>query len=519
MTASRKFSLGEYFARTLPPLDGRLRFVVVGLLFALSQRDVFDRMAQRIATCPEGFYEPAGMMGLIGPQVQSEMAAWAGDLRVPLTLTWIAAIVGLFGRWSLLLTGLQLLFLQGWYKGCVGTGHAWYLPAYTLTLLGAAGGTDRWSVDALIARKQAWYPFRPAKPDSVAATGLGRSLVLCCVVFIMASAGLSKLREAGWVWMNGESLQFYLKTLSMPKDWGRWLHDILIDNLALCSLLSVFTFVIELGAPILLFSQRARFPYVLAAWGFHLGIMALMIPRYLPQMVCYLLIVDWGRLFGLERRLPQAALLEGAPPVEPEPPLSPRVRQVCAVAGTLLSVVLIGTAVVRREWYPLSHIPMYSSQLGPGIRGGLPLSEWHDPEGFRRICQGYVENERPNVFQSYVGRRVGIALRTPRGAQPVTQPLTMRHTVMELTVWVERSAQAVAADVSAQPLEPLRVEGGGAKPVYDFTRTHQATRSERLLRLLVPTALKMGMAKKGTHLELFYPEENFVLVLARVPLE
>jgi hypothetical protein len=90
---------------------------------------------------------------------------------------------------------------------------------------------------------------------------------------------------------------------------------------------------------------------------------------------------------------------------------------------------------------------------------------------------------------------------------------------MERTVWVERSAQAVAADVSAQPLDSLRVEGGGAKPVYDFTRTQQATRSERLLRLLVPTALKMGMAKKGTHLELFYPEETFVLVLARVPLE
>lgn len=521
-------SLGAYFAGTLPPLDGRLRVLVMGLLLLLAQEDVFSRMSQRLATCPEGFYEAEGVMNWLGPDGQGEILAWAERLQTPMLVAWCAAVLGLFGRLSFLVTGVCLLLTQGWWRGCVGTGHSWYLPLYTILALGIAGGTDRFSLDALLSRRFAWYPFRVSAPDSLGATGLARSLVLLCVVFVMGSAGLSKLLDAGPAWMTGESLQQYIKTMPPPPAWGRWLSQLLQESRAAAGAASVFTFVIELGAPVLLFSKRIRFPYVVAAWGFHMGIMAVMVPRYGPQMVCYLLVVDWGRVFARFRYVPPAD-----PSAEPRRKkkkkrkkagdavragFSPRVLRACAAIGLAVSAILLGTAIVRREYYPLSHIPMYSSRLSDELRGGIPIATWEDPLEFQRIARGFIDDHKPWVFQSYTGRRVSLMIRTQRGPQNVTGPLLERLLPGERTVWVKRSAWAVARDVTSVDLAPLKVSSDAQRAVYDLSRRAQPSHSDELLRLVVPTAKQLGLDRRGSELELVYVERGFLLVLARAAL-
>jgi hypothetical protein len=529
MTArAQPFSLGSYFAGTLPPLDGRLRFVVLALLLLLARDMVFGSMLTRVATCPEGFYQPEGIMTL-GPKLQSDVAAWAERLRTPMLVAWICGALGLFGRWSMLFTGLCLLLVQGFWRGCVGTGHAWYIPAYTLLALGAAGGTDRYSLDALLSAKLPWYPFRISPPGSIGASGLARALVMLCVVFVMLNAGLSKLLDAGPSWITGETLRQYMAQMAGdggPKE--SWLRDLMVANPALCFGAALFTFVIELGAPMLLFSKRVRLPYVLAAWGFHLGIMAVMVPKYLPQMVCYLLLIDFGAIF---RRFGFAAPAVAAPPPEKTttkkkakkkrklrlPDFSPRVRQISAAVGVTVSAVLFVATVIRSEFYPFSHIPMYSSLLAADIRGGLPLRDWEDPVAFQGIARAFMDDGKPWIFQSYVGRQVQLVVRTPRGPQRVTMPVLQRLLPGERTVWVKRAAWAVARDVTARAL-PEQGRGNRGQPVYDLTQTAGARNSDELLKLVIPTAREMGLDQRGQDLELVYMEKGFVLVLARASL-
>lgn len=567
-------SLGRYFSTTLPPLDGRLRMLVLGLLFALAHSRVFEGMVELLQFCPEGFYEPAGIMSWFGPQELAGIHRWADSLLLPLQIAWLMAIVGLGGRWPVLFVGVAMLLLQGWWKGCVGTGHAWYLPTYIFLVLGLFAGNDRYSLDAVLARRFTAYPFRPAQPGSVAASGLPRGLALCLCVFVMASAGLAKLAESGPGWADGASLQAYLTSVGNPKPWGQWLFDLMVAHRWVSAALSVFTFVIELGAPLILFFPGLRLPYVLCAWGFHLGIMALMVPNYLPQMTCYLLIVDWGALLRRFQTKPVAvsaprvehahdrarraladevaAVLDGEPDLgedlalarradesaataaasevpEPVPAAtvspqsaasgpSARVLWVSAAAGSVLSLILISTALVRREYYPLSHIPMYSSRFSDELRGGVPVSQWEDIEGFRALCQRFLADARPYMFQTYVGRKVQIGLRTKRGMRSVTFPVMTRHLPRDRTVWVERAAAAVARDVAQEP--PAQYQRGqvGDRRIYDLSAAPMAHQSLRLLSLLAPTARELRLDQQGDSLELFYPEKTFVIVLARIPL-
>lgn len=565
-------SLGRYFSTTLPPLDGRLRILVLGLLFALAHSRVFEGMIELVQGCPEGFYEPAGIMSWIGPQELSGIHQWTSALQLPLQVAWLMAIVGLGGRWPALFVGVAMLLLQGWWKGCVGTGHAWYLPTYILLVLGLFGGNDRYSLDAALARRFEAYPFRPAEAGSVAASGLARGLSLCLCVFVMGSAGLAKLSEAGPGWADGASLQAYLTSVGSPKPWGQWLFDLMVAHRPVSAALSVFTFVIELGAPLILFFPRLRFPYVLCAWGFHIGIMALMVPNYLPQMTCYLLIVDWGALLRRFEKKPAlaiaplrdsaqdrarraladevAAALDGEPELAEEiaaarptaepaaagsaeadvapaalPPAtrasagsSPHVLRVSAVAGSVLGLILISTALARREFYPLSHIPMYSSRFGDDVRGGVPIAQWEDIEGFHALCQRFLAEARPYMFQTYVGRKVQIGVRTKRGMRSVTFPLISKYLPRDRTVWVERAAEAVARDVTAEPPAGYRRGEVGGRAVYDLSSAPMAHQSLHLLSLMAPTARELGLDKQGDSLELFYPEETFVILLAKVPL-
>lgn len=93
-------------------------------------------------------------------------------------------------------------------------------------------------------------------------------------------AGVTKLRVSGVDWVESDVLLHQVAYDNLRKavlgdtysPIGAWAvaHPALFRPLAALSL------VIEVGAPLALFSRRGARAWAIAAWGFHLGVLALM---------------------------------------------------------------------------------------------------------------------------------------------------------------------------------------------------------------------------------------------------
>jgi hypothetical protein len=102
-------------------------------------------------------------------------------------------------------------------------------------------------------------------------------VVTVTVYFI---AGVAKLKLGGLAWAEGDQLRAQVAVDNLRKVMlareasalGVWMvrHPSVFFPLAL------LTLVVELGAPLALTHRRAALAWTLAAWGFHLGVLASM---------------------------------------------------------------------------------------------------------------------------------------------------------------------------------------------------------------------------------------------------
>jgi hypothetical protein len=159
--------LYRWWACDLAPLDDRLRIAVYLLLFWMWRSSYGPWTYAMIHSCPPGLFVPAGIMAALTTAgiTPEGIVSLIEGIRKPLLIVWLMSIVGLGGGWPPVLTGLGITFVWGVYQSTAGTGHAWHLPMYTLLVLGAFSRPRRWSLDALIARHVAWWPFHPARHE------------------------------------------------------------------------------------------------------------------------------------------------------------------------------------------------------------------------------------------------------------------------------------------------------------------------------------------------------------------
>lgn len=299
---------------------------------------------------------------------------------------WVCAAIGLLSRWSLLFTGIGFFILHGITTGAVGVTHRWYLVMYSLLALSLAVRNTKWSVDYHLAKRFAWYPKTSA--SGIGSTGFARKLILLFAVFTLFAGGVSKMLCSGPAWMDGRSLQYQISSTSNPN--LTWLSEFLVRNLWACTLLSVATMVLELGAISALFSRLARHIVVVGASLFHIGIFLVMDPVYWYQMWCYILLVDWGRIEAhIKGRayIPDESGAVGSAPtgnLEPEAgsdaiggsdstngswPVPESIQPLrrgsgagnaALLAATCICILLLFVMILQIEWWPFSHIPMYA---------------------------------------------------------------------------------------------------------------------------------------------------------------
>ncbi len=155
--------------------------------------------------------------------------------------------------------------------------NSWGMPFHTENLLvlhtlvlAVAPSADAWSSDA-----------KGRQPPQAAAR-FGWAVVLMCWVTALTYfvAGWAKLAHSGFGWVTSDTLRNFIAYDNVRKAelgdpysiLGTWMvaHGWVFPPLAGVSL------AVELLAPLSIFSRRFARVWVVAAWGFHVGVLGLM---------------------------------------------------------------------------------------------------------------------------------------------------------------------------------------------------------------------------------------------------
>jgi hypothetical protein len=194
-------------------------------------------------------------------------------LRLALPLVTMALAVpfaaGVAYRYLAPVFALALLFTLS-YR------NSWGMPFHTENLLvlhalvlAVVPAADAWSVDArgraAPAHERYGWPLRALA-------------VITIIAYVLA--GIAKLRLGGWAWTDGDALREQIAIDNLRKHlMGAPMSPIaatFLEHTWLMHAMAIGTMVVELGAPVALLHRRVAVAWALAAWGFHVGVLALM---------------------------------------------------------------------------------------------------------------------------------------------------------------------------------------------------------------------------------------------------
>lgn len=381
---------------------------------------------------------------------QADLAAILKVLKFPLVLVWIFSALGLFGRLPIFLTGLGFAFYVGCTKSCGGPGHTYDLPMYVLLACGFLLRPDKWSLDFLIARIIPQWPFNPEKRSSCDLSGFLRKLVLLLSVYTLFAAGVAKIWQGGLAWLDGRPLHTYIGAIAEPRfSFSHDLVEFLLRNPPVLMALSIWTICLEIGVILTLFFPRLRWPFFINAWLFHLGIFLILRPRYWPQMSCYLLLVPWEAFRGESLWKIWRPLLGLKIPPSPgsTAPLPGMPAQTgVVISATLLCAILLTTILSRREWFPMTHIPMYSSYVSDERIDEFKRSEFGTPSGLRQVAS-LTDNHRVTWWSKFeMEKRVQLYGRSQAGDWN-TLATDFPGNIVDKFLWAPRLRDAVLDDM------------------------------------------------------------------------
>ncbi len=420
-----------WWTQDYAPLDGRVRALFYALMLVLGHHAFTYDIPHRVATCPAGWFQPVGLAAwFFGAMDPADIGGWLRRLAPWLTAAWIGAAAGVCGRWPGLVAGGIMVYAWGAHQSCSGTGHVWHVPMMACLCLGLLNRPDAYSLDAVVHRRWAWWPFRPEETAG-AMSGYARKLILLCVVAVFFSAGYSKVAQAGWRWVDGEALAFYLMEFAAPKGViGQTLRAYLLEYPGAIRLLSVWTLALELSIPVMLVYPRSRNLFLLNAAVFHLGVYLLMIPRYFPQMAVYLLLIHRGRRG-------RATGGHGG---------TRRVNAAVACFPWLLVALWAVPLLRQREYFPLSHIPMYSTRVTATQINRYPRTWFQELDGLHQLVREQAHNDDLPWWTLFeAGRRIHLA--GWRGEHIESFPPDASDPCVDRFLWQKRMAYALLNDL------------------------------------------------------------------------
>ncbi len=264
-------------------------------------------------------------------------------------ISWICCIFGFGGVITRMITAIAVFILSTTIIGIgkIGVRHRWHVPTWTLLAL-IFTKFKTISVDYLITE---YIDNRyHVEPDYITFdSGFSSKFIQCISLYTLFAGAISKLRNSGIYWIHPDTLTFYLSdpTLNdfivLPK-FRNDLRRYIIQNPFIITLMSSGSLLIELTSIFGIFFVSTRVPIVILAVSFHLGILFLLSPNYLPQCICYLMIIDvpfTTQLHTTTMNTTYADIL------------------VISIAMMIICGYLI-SLLFRYEGWPFTSVPMYS---------------------------------------------------------------------------------------------------------------------------------------------------------------
>jgi hypothetical protein len=200
--------------------------------------------------------------------------ALAIGLLVLAVLLGVAFVAG----WRFALTGpafaVVLLWVTSYRNSWSMVFHTDNLMVLHVIVLASAPAADALSLDA----RRRGEPF----PDDTPRAWYGWAIRLMCAVTVTTYfiAGWSKVHNAGWGWVTSDTLRVYVAYDNLRKvELGAgysWLGTTLAQHGWLFPPMAAGSLAVELGAPLALLHPRLGRWWSLAAWSFHMGVLALM---------------------------------------------------------------------------------------------------------------------------------------------------------------------------------------------------------------------------------------------------
>jgi hypothetical protein len=242
-----------------------LRLLVGGwavIYVAVRARDLAGHAGDRAA------FDPVGILSVLGAPYGSTLS---GVLVAATVAVGIAFVTGWRFRVSGPLFALALLWVTTWRNSWGQVFHTENLLVLHVAIIGMTRSADRWSLDS-------------RRPGRVSVTASDYAWPVRLLVLVTALtyvvAGVVKLRYTGLSWVTGDHLRHWVAYDNLRKielgdrhsPLGAWLTG----TSFVWPILAVVTVAVELGAPLTLFGGKLARRWVLAAWGFHVGVLALM---------------------------------------------------------------------------------------------------------------------------------------------------------------------------------------------------------------------------------------------------
>ena len=220
---------------------------------------------------PAGF-KPIGVTALLGGPLAAPLP---GILAVAALALAVAFVVG----WRFAITGplfaAALLWVTTYRNSWGMVFHTENLMVMHVLVVGLGASADAWSLDAR--RRRAAGAPEPADDPRY---GWPLRLAAAITVGTYVLAGIAKLRHSGVDWITSDILRNYvaydnLRKVELGDNYSR-LGAALCRHPALFPPLAAVSLGFELLAPLAFLGRRAAIVWSLIAWGFHVGVLALM---------------------------------------------------------------------------------------------------------------------------------------------------------------------------------------------------------------------------------------------------
>lgn len=294
---------GFFFKDTDPRNLGISRFLFYGIMLCLYLGRDFSQWAK----VPDVLWHPIFIFDFF------RIPVFSADILGFLGILWLASLLlstlGFLTRPSTVCSFLVGFYLLGMENSFAKTHHMESLMLVIFCVLCFSRCGDGFSLDAVVKRKYAWWPFGPSVKGSSPAYRWPVRLIWVMITLVFCAAGISKLRNPNLEWITSE----YMSTLFINKGLAGdrvdpligWLPLWLGSKVWLSSSLAGVTVLLESCAPLALINRYLRAVIVPGLFfmvsGFWI-VMGIPFPQWLAAFVFW---VPWDdlavRRLGLSR--------------------------------------------------------------------------------------------------------------------------------------------------------------------------------------------------------------------------